>query len=95
MKRKTYNLKKYKREYCFKTKYNLTLDEHLSLYIRQNGCCAICKKATPLDKIQVDHNHKTNRVRGLLCRNCNLILGHAKDNMQILSNAVAYIQTSD
>ncbi|KKN66083.1 hypothetical protein LCGC14_0475610 [marine sediment metagenome] len=86
--------KKYKREWNFKKKYNLTLKQHRQMYIGQNGCCAICEKAVSLDKIDVDHDHKTGKVRGLLCRGCNLSLGHFGDNPQILFNAIRHLQAS-
>ena len=84
--------KLYKRGWQFKKKYNLTLNNHFLLYIHQNGCCAICKNAVPLNKMDVDHNHEINQVRGLLCRSCNLVLGKVKENIQTLRNAIKYLQ---
>jgi hypothetical protein len=40
----------------------------------------------------VDHNHTTNKIRALLCSNCNLILGHAKDNKEILIKLSEYLE---
>jgi len=58
------------------------------LLVKQGGLCAICGKSC---KLNVDHCHETNKIRGLLCFNCNLLLGHAKDNISILSNAIEYL----
>ena len=83
--------KEYQRAWQFQKKYNITLDDHLLIYVHQNGCCAICKQATAYDKIDTDHNHKTGEIRGLLCRSCNLVLGKIKDNPQTLINAIEYL----
>lgn len=62
-----------------KRKYNITLNDYIEMYNRQNGMCAICKEikykiydiSTKSTKICVDHNHATKKVRGLLCGDCN------------------------
>lgn len=40
----------------------------------------------------VDHCHKTKRVRGIICHHCNLVLGHARDSVEVLSAAIAYLK---
>lgn len=58
----------------------------------QDGVCAICKKGTE-GNLSADHKHiNPPQPRGLLCNNCNLILGHAKDNTAILEAAIAYLR---
>lgn len=42
--------------------------------------------------LQVDHDHESGRVRGLLCRACNLILGHAGDSRSVLMSAIEYLR---
>lgn len=73
-------------------KYNLTEQEFLNLKIKQNNSCGICFRFFD-DKTQVciDHDHETNKVRGLLCINCNTALGSFKDNITILNNAIRYL----
>lgn len=69
------------------------------MYAEQNGCCAICNLELPdimtyTDRSQaavVDHCHITDKVRGLLCRSCNLMLGHGKDEAKLLYNGYAYL----
>lgn len=76
-----------------KKAYGISSEQYLKLIIEQNNCCDICKK--PLDNGKhtcVDHNHSTGAVRGILCNNCNFILGHAKDNSDILKSAQEYLQ---
>jgi hypothetical protein len=55
----------------------LTPQEHAELLAQQDGRCAICRQAAKLD---LDHCHATGRTRGLLCRRCNLGLGHFEDD---------------
>ena len=43
----------------------------------------------------IDHNHKTNKIRGILCGNCNMGLGHFKDNLDVLKNAIKYLEDTD
>lgn len=64
------------------------------LFDKQEGCCAICEKhqANLKQTMNVDHNHKTDRIRGLLCHNCNLLLGFAEENIKILKNAIKYLE---
>lgn len=66
----------YQRGYLLKRKYNLTPEEYDNMLARQNGVCWICK-AEPggrWNKLFIDHDHKTGKVRGLLCHLCNMAL---------------------
>jgi hypothetical protein len=58
------------------------------MFAEQGGLCAICEEA-PAE--HVDHDHKTNRVRGLLCFNCNGALGQFRDRVELMSRAIAYL----
>lgn len=58
----------------------------------QNGCCAICTRPRRKAKrMPTDHNHKTHRVRGLLCDTCNRIVGEWGDNPEIFLNGYRYL----
>jgi len=74
-------------------RYGLSRDEYDTLVKRQNGLCAVCGKP-PRSKfrLSVDHCHATGTVRGLLCSDCNLILGYAHDNPHVLRAAARYIE---
>lgn len=80
-----------------KTSFSITLDEYNEMLIEQNESCAICKnKETHMrnGKIRtlvVDHCHKTGKIRQLLCNNCNIGLGQFKDNVNLLNNAISYL----
>lgn len=75
-----------------KHNYNITLEQKMKKYCEQNGCCGICGQPISFNKIQVDHNHKTNKNRGLLCIDCNLGFGRFKENPIILRNAIIYLE---
>jgi hypothetical protein len=72
-----------------KKKYGITLEQYSTACANQNNCCFLCKK--PVPTLNVDHCHKTTFVRGLLCPNCNHMLGHAKDNPEVLRRGIAYL----
>lgn len=59
------------------------------LSLRQDGLCAICRKA-PAE--HVDHDHETKQVRGLLCFGCNRGLGKAQDDPALLRRGMAYLR---
>ena len=79
-----------------KRNYGITLNEHTQMYDEQNGVCAICKNEGDgkWKKLCVDHDHKTGKVRQLLCRNCNMVLGQVGDNINILQSMIEYLQVS-
>jgi hypothetical protein len=76
-----------------KRNYGITLAEHKQMFEEQKGLCAICKKEGDgkWKKLCVDHDHKTGKVRQLLCRNCNMVLGQVGDNVQNLQNMIEYL----
>lgn len=76
-------------------KYNLNLEQFNDLLKNQNNKCAICGYEKKEDKNffpVVDHCHETNKVRGLLCMNCNMGLGKFFDNINILEKAIKYLK---
>lgn len=60
----------------------------------QGGRCAVCgtAKAGGRGRFHLDHCHNTNTLRGLLCHSCNLLMGHAKDNPDLLRAAINYLR---
>ena len=64
-----------RRRYRLKADYGLEDDAHQVLIARSGGRCEICSKQPPAGQnLSVDHDHKTGKVRGLLCRSCNSLL---------------------
>ena len=81
-------------------RYNFSEKELVLLVEKQDCKCSICSKT--LNKsitdssnkhadLCVDHCHITNKVRGLLCRDCNFAIGMFKDNIELLNNAIKYL----
>lgn len=74
--------------------YNLKPGEYDGVYAFQGGKCAICRRATGKSRrLSVDHDHKTDKVRGLVCQPCNDMLGHMRDNQRLFRNAIQYLVT--
>lgn len=69
---------------------SMTEREYQRRVKEQNGRCLICKRQ-PSKRFCVDHCHETNQVRGLLCRKCNLGLGHFDDSIWLLRKAIKYL----
>jgi hypothetical protein len=74
--------------------YNLSPEAYNKLYEQQRGCCAICGiHSSKLGRIlQVDHDHLTNKVRGLLCWGCNVAAGLFYDEPELLQKACDYLE---
>ena len=70
-------------------RYGLNAENYTSLLEKQNNSCAICKDKTALE---VDHCHRTDKVRGLLCERCNRLLGLGRENLDILIAAMDYLK---
>ena len=77
-----------------KSDYGLDLSAYNQLLTKQLNSCAICLKSQEVIKkaLCVDHDHKTGRIRGLLCDLCNRGLGHFFDNECNLERAVEYLR---
>lgn len=80
--------------------YGMAFRHYSKLFLKQGRRCAICKKKSanptledskPFD-LFVDHCHRRGKVRGLICGPCNSMLGFARDNVDTLQNAIAYLQ---
>lgn len=76
-------------------KHKITLETYKQMLAEQDYRCAICK-SFPAGKVEmvIDHDHATNRVRGLLCANCNTGLGMFHDSANVMLSAAAYLSKS-
>lgn len=96
------NSKEHKRNWQLETIFGITLVEYNQLLEKQNNVCAICgqpeiiihKQANRVKDLAVDHDHVTGHVRGLLCQGCNIMLGLCDDNIEVLHNAILYLQNN-
>ena len=88
---------RYSKECSYLNKYNLSLKDAELIWASQEGRCAICAEtiSNPSQgdstKTHVDHDHKTNTIRGLLCSDCNSGLGFFKDDKLRLQEAIRYL----
>ena len=80
-------------------KYGISSEEFYKLLKSQEGRCSICRvemdsttRQNAPKKVQVDHDHKTGQVRGLLCFSCNTGLGKFRDSEELLHKAIAYLK---
>ena len=86
-----------------KSVYGISKEQYMALLEAQNYKCKICgltsssqaakvgRKKVP-SALAVDHCHQTGRIRGLLCVNCNSMLGMARDNPTLLLRAIQYLK---
>ena len=87
-------------EYKLQWKYKISKKDFNLLFESQNGVCAICgkpetrKQKGVLKRLSVDHDHETGEIRGLVCHRCNTLLGMAEDNIEILENAILYLEAT-
>jgi len=72
-------------------RYGITLAEYNVIKQVQNDLCAVCQKPYAAT-LHVDHDHKTGRIRGLLCKNCNIMLGAATDVPSTLRRGADYLE---
>lgn len=78
-----------------KYRYGLTSDAYEALWFSQGGCCKICQLQeveTSRGLLFVDHCHSSGGIRGLLCNNCNALLGMAGDSPEVLRRGAAYLE---
>lgn len=78
-------------------KYDLSLEQREDMELAQDGKCAICGDLpkggkTSSSSLHVDHDHKTGKVRGLLCNNCNHAIGKLHDSPFLMEKAAAYLR---
>lgn len=75
--------------------YGITLAEYDSMLGQQNGVCAICENPKIGKPMSVDHDHKTGKVRGLLCQGCNAFLGRIGDSVRIARKIISYLEKNE
>lgn len=80
------------RKYFIKKKYGLTLEQFDIMREGQGQKCAICGSSFEEGNCNIDHNHRTNKVRGLLCSNCNHGLGAFEEDQKLLKRAICYLE---
>ena len=83
------------RNATLKNQYGITLDEYNEMFRQQGEKCVICgtKECASGKTFSVDHDHKTGKVRGILCMDCNVSLGKLKDDPDLFRKAAEYLES--
>lgn len=81
-----------RRELLLKRLYGISLSGYALMLKEQNGACAICKGQNLDGKnLYVDHDHKTGKIRSLLCNSCNIFVGQIENKLALLPKVLEYI----
>ena len=93
MSRERYDPEKSRNE-RLRRRYGIDSNEYEKILKRQGKGCGICgkKRDSKIRSLAVDHCHTSGRVRGVLCTNCNNLLGRAKDSVKVLKKAIKYLE---
>lgn len=86
-----------RRQYELNKRYGITLEQYNEMLVKQDSKCLGCgiHQSELKTRLAVDHDHKTGKIRGLLCaNNCNVALGLLKDSPQILDNLASYLRNN-
>ena len=89
------------KECTLKRKYGISLDQYSGMCAAQNDLCAVCERPEAtwingkIKSLAVDHDHRTGKIRGLLCYSCNTTLGKVNEDVQILKNMINYLETNN
>lgn len=85
-----------RRDYDWQYRYGLSPEQYLDKYIGQNGKCKICgREPAEGEYLQVDHDHETREVRGLLCSRCNKAIGFFEEDLDIITQALKYLEEKE
>lgn len=72
-------------------RYGMTEWTYQRMFREQNGRCAICRKPPKGVRLCVDHDHKTEQIRALLCRQCNMVLGLIQEDILVAARIFNYL----
>ena len=77
-----------------KARYNISLEVYNNMLTNQGNTCKICgiNSCKTGKSFAVDHCHTTNKIRGLLCSNCNTALGLMNDDIARMKKAIYYLK---
>lgn len=83
-----------RREYELRRRYGLTNLAWEAMFEGQGRACAICRDGSESMGWNVDHDHKSGKVRGILCGRCNTALGLLRDSPDLCIDAAMYLERS-
>jgi len=87
--------KEEKRAGYLRRQYGITPEDYEALLRAHDGRCWICGREPTNRRLHVEHDHKTDRVRGLACWSCNTLLAKAQDNPKTLLSAALYLLSEE
>lgn len=73
-------------------KYGINPEQYQELVNKSSGKCDLCGKKVANKRLQIDHDHSTGEIRGLLCIDCNTSLGKLGDNIKGIYSALEYLK---
>lgn len=86
------------RQKRYRKKYRMKISDYDRMLLEQDGKCRVCKRPdntkSNTSYFDVDHDHSTGKVRGLLCHSCNKALGFFNDNIELLKEAINYLNSN-
>lgn len=87
-------MKQTRRDKYLRKKYGITEAIYLKMLAVHNGCCWICKKKPKKSVLNLDHDHKTGQVRGLLCFFCNkyMVGRRRREHAYLFEAAALYLK---
>lgn len=100
---KPYTKQEYRRIWNMNNKYGIDDSGFDSLWYAFKGRCGICnqelkmpenRRGQSMNVVAIDHDHNTGNIRGLLCNSCNKGLGHFLDNVDILKQAIKWLENT-
>lgn len=87
-----------RQNYHMTSRYGITFEEYELMLKKQNGRCKICKTTKTHNKshkrLSIDHCHKTNKIRGLICDRCNVAIGRIEDDIKRAKQIIKYLEES-
>lgn len=89
--------RKYHRNYAYQRKYGITIEEYEVILKTQDGHCLFCSanRSSTGKRLAVDHNHKTGKIRGLLCFKHNTVIGALEQQPGLLDSIVKYLKDNN
>ena len=85
-----------------KAKYGITVEKYQTMFDSQGGVCKLCgqeettriSRGDGIRSLAVDHDHKTGKVRGLLCHQCNVVLGQYEKHKDLFPKFQEYLDST-